>query len=493
MNLPNPTPGLQALRTILRRRWPVALISFGLPAALAAGLVVYLPNIYQARAVVLVEPTPVPDGKIDDTEVRLQQLTQENLSRPRLAKLLPQLGLAVANGGAPTIDDARRDIDVTPVKAEASGSQTSVAIHVSVRGRDPARAAQAANALASFYVDTERERLRAEAEGLAARVEELRTRFEKEQEQIIAYQERHLKELPAAVGVNVATVGGLTAELEMINVNKSRALERARALTRRSGSAPSADAADPDPELTRLRRNLRELSARYTDEHPDVMGARRELALAEAQRAGATRAPAGAPRAESRDELRDLDAELKATTRAEAGVKGRIAGALDSAFKAPRRQQELAALLPRYEAARAAYEMALKQQEEVRLVHGDRNPFRVVEQAVVPAVPVGPDRPRLAMLGGIFAILVAGAAVWVARQTDHGLHSVADLKALVRIPILASIPRIATVGETRRRRLRAAGITLLSVLAMAAIFVAARQFVPDNDTLLRLMVRKGAP
>jgi uncharacterized protein involved in exopolysaccharide biosynthesis len=486
--------GLSAATTTLRRRWHVALTAFALPLATAGGLVAFLPGVYQGRAVVIVDPGAGVGASIEDTEVRLSQLTNENLGRAHLLELAQGGG-----GGEAAAQALRRDVDVETQRVDSAGKATSIAVTVTARGPDPDRVARLANALAIYYVDAERDHLRTRAATVDKQVEELRARFNGEQDKVAAYQASHLRELPEAVGVHMASVEGLTAQLEMIDFNRSRALEHARTLVHRPAITPGAKGGpdDADPEAGRLRQALRDLRTRYSDEHPDVLRVRRELEAVEKQRAAAPPPPpaSAAPR-DPAAEMQDVEAELRAATRAEQGLKGQIAGALHSAFNAPRRGQELAALLPRYEAARAEYQAVLKQQEELRVLRGERGdgcPFHVVEDATVPRQPIGPDRTRLAALGLIVALLAAVAATWLAEQTDHTVHGVGDLRALVRIPVLATIPRLTTLRDLRRTRWRAALFVVLLLALIAAVLIAAAQVARESDALLHLLVRKGAP
>jgi uncharacterized protein involved in exopolysaccharide biosynthesis len=341
---------LSAVRATLRRRWRLTMIAFALPLALAAGLVAFLPGVYLGRAVVMVEPR-APGGTGEDTEVRLSQLTEENLGRTHMLALAKQLGQNGVAGDEPAAVALRRDITVESQKVDTAGKASSIAITVSVRGRDPERAASAANAVAQYYVDAEQEHLRVQAEAIGKQVDELRARFAAEQDRVADYQQHHLRELPEAVGVHLASVEGLTAQLEMVDFNRNRALERTHNVVRRPtfGSAGTADDADPDPEVSRLKQALRDMRARYTDEHPDVLRVRRELEAVEKQRAAGGPPPSllAVPGKHPALEMQDAEADVRAATRAEEGLKGQIAGAMQIAFNAPRRGQELAALLPR--------------------------------------------------------------------------------------------------------------------------------------------------
>ena len=77
---------------ILRRRALIAAVAFTTVIAAAIAFAVYLPDLYRASAIVMIE-RPLPDGVIRPTvsnelESRLYQIRQEVLSRERLTGLV---------------------------------------------------------------------------------------------------------------------------------------------------------------------------------------------------------------------------------------------------------------------------------------------------------------------------------------------------------------------------------------------------------------------
>ena len=82
---------------ILRRRKILAVTAFGTVLAAAVSFAVYLPDLYQASALVLVE-RPVNESFIrpavtGELESRLHVIKQEILSRDRLTELVNRFNL----------------------------------------------------------------------------------------------------------------------------------------------------------------------------------------------------------------------------------------------------------------------------------------------------------------------------------------------------------------------------------------------------------------
>src|SRR5438094_10285742 len=80
-----------------RRKW-LAVAVFAVVFAAVGGLAAFLPNVYRSTATVLVERHQVPETFVrssitGELETRLQTISQEILSRARLADLIKRLDL----------------------------------------------------------------------------------------------------------------------------------------------------------------------------------------------------------------------------------------------------------------------------------------------------------------------------------------------------------------------------------------------------------------
>src|ERR1043166_2404673 len=128
---------------IARRRWMLALGVFAAVLAAALSFAVYLPDLYRATALVLVERQvsesfvrPTVSGEL---ESRLHVIKQEVLSRERLTDLINRFNLYPELRKRHSIEDAlnqaRRDIQVEQTGPEqVSGRTKTVAFRLSYTG-----------------------------------------------------------------------------------------------------------------------------------------------------------------------------------------------------------------------------------------------------------------------------------------------------------------------------------------------------------------------
>ena len=109
----------------------------------------------------------------------------------------------------------------------------------------------------------------------------------------------------------------------------------------------------------------------------------------------------------------------------------------------------------------------------VSLEHQEGNrQFKVLETAVPPQMPAGPNKLKLLIIALAMASMFAAALVLLREQFDNTFHSVQDLKNFTRVPIAATIPRITTPGDTLQKGLRACFVAFLAI----ALFCRAAAF-----------------
>jgi polysaccharide biosynthesis transport protein len=271
------------------------------------------------------------------------------------------------------------------------------------------------------------------------------------------------------------------------------------------GDEPTAEWLERAKKLTQMREELAQMESRMTPKHPDVVRQRDaitalEQSLSDKNSAEEKKAAGAIARAEQlgrvtqtrRKDLQAIDAEYDSLRKEEAQIRqlmGTFERRLDST---PETQAEYALVSRGYQSAKDHYDSLLRKYDDARLTESmetDRQGenFRILEPAVPPEGPVAPNRLRLAILGFLLAAGIAGLAVVAAEQIDTSFHNVDDLRNFTTVPVLVTIPRMATA---RPRRVMRAALTTASILAILGIVASASAFVArGNDQLVRLLVR----
>jgi uncharacterized protein involved in exopolysaccharide biosynthesis len=271
-------------------------------------------------------------------------------------------------------------------------------------------------------------------------------------------------------------------------------------LTAVSASANAASA-DPELKLAAAKRELADLQSRFNDNYPDVRDKKAEIARLErdAVNANGSTATSSAFEAQRQTLLRSLqevESRLDDLSAQGRSLRSQIGGYESRVESAPARGPEYDALARDYQSTRDAYDQLLRKYDEARLVENlEQNrtgeEFRILDAALPAPFASGPNRLRLLVLVMILAVLLGVGATLVVDRLDTSFHDVDELRTFTRVPVLASIPRIATVSDTRRRRARKlvlGGVTLGMLVLLAA---GAFQFAHGSDALARLLLQVG--
>jgi polysaccharide biosynthesis transport protein len=537
--------GLEVAWEVLNRRKWLAILTFGGVFAAVVSTVMFMPDIYQSTATVLIERQQIPEAFVRSTitsgvEIRLEAMSQEALSRSRLEELIDHFDLyANLKQHLPmeeVIERMRRDIRRELKQVEQMGpNRATASFSVSFSGRDPQKVAAVTNTLASFYVEENikvREQQAVEtAQFLAAQLEEVKKRLDEQEQRLGKYKVRE---------ANLATLAQFNSQLRHNSDNLLRINERRTALARqlaelervatttRDGK-PDATAVRLEQRIAELTQKLKELETRYTAKFPDIVNIKRELATLEEQqnKAKSAREPEKAmsvpassnatelKRAKSAGEpekgtsvpvglysidlkraLGEADAEIKALRSEAESLRHSIAVYQQRIENSPRLELEPRTLEREYEATKESYQSLLKRQEEARLGEnmeqlqkGER--FRIVDPAIASLKPISPNRPRTILVGLFLSLGLAAGLVVLAEQLDTSFHKVDELRAFTRVPVLVSISQIITKADLGRRRKRFGLAAASAMVGLVLIVGLAYLVVNGNEQMVTLLARRG--
>jgi len=521
---------------ILRRRRLLALGTFCAVLAATVSFAIYLPDIYQGQALVLVE-RPVDENIVRATdsapgelESRLHIIKQEILSRDRALELINRFHLYPALMKTNAVDDGlnqmRSDVEVNPSGPEqVSGRVKTVSFTLKYTGDSAKTASDVTNAIASFYVQ-QNDSMRSQSalgtlEFLKQQLSEAKGQLDRQDASITQYTSRYTGQLPQQVGINLATIERLNTQLRLNGEQQLRLIEQREKLfeglqdptsmARAENPDASPDMIERLKQIEKLKADLAGLQTRVTSKHPDVLrmqeqiaGLEKEQAAAEAsmnQKQQAAKAAAAASQAATEDAraprrrtIESIDAELAKLRDEETTLRATIASFEQRLQGAPEREQEYALITRDRQVAKDLYDSMLKRFDEAQLAasletdrQGER--FRVLEPALPPEGPTGPNRMRLILMGILLALAAAVAAVLASEQFDASFHGIDEIREFTSVPVLVSIPPIGPVPFKRRLLTGLATVSAIAVIALIA--TASAYFAHGNDQLARLIGRAG--
>lgn len=461
----------------------------------------FMPTIYRSGTLILVEQPTVPQEFVvpnvaGDLQSRLQSITQQILSRTRLLHIIKQLNLYAAysrpdDQSSPDdlVERMRKDIQID-LNRSGDGSLTSFNISYSARSPETARAVT--NELCNLFInenlEVRQQQSKATTDFLENQLQAARQELAEQEQKLKDFKDKHLGELPGQVEANLQVLAGLQSQLQSEQDALTRArqqdayvqslLNQYRAARRSVTSADGGPATLPavDQELERLNRELQDLRARYTEQHPDVRKVKNQIAEAEQAKARLQQSPS--PTTEHKDQpssaadlderapMFQLENQLTANsyeiTNHQTTIKelqGRIGQYQARLNEEPVLEQQLADITRGYDQSKADYDSLLKKKNESELAtnlefqqKGEH--FRVLDPPNLPLKPFSPQRIKLFGIGMAVGIFL-GAGFSVAREYLYDqIFSERELKKLLPFNVIAEIPPVPTLEqETHQARM----------------------------------------
>lgn len=513
-----------------RRRWWILLPVF-LTWAMVWGVSWLLPSTYQSEALILLERQNVPNQYVvpnisASVQDRLQSIEQQVLSRTRLQTIIDRFhlypqphGFKVLLEAGDPIERMRKDIDIELVPAQGHPDEFT-AFKMRYTAKSPELAQEINNELTSpFGLENVEAQQQSEdtTSFLENQLADARAKMEEQEARVAAFKAAHPGIAPGPLEMNVEQIlTGLQAQLQ----NSHQTLEAAKqhrldleALIRQSQTAQSSsgragsggNAADGptlarelDKELVDLRLRLQDLQQQYTDDYPDVMALKDKIAkrekmekLAEEQAADPDQrktVPAAEPSTMERGQgisalsLAQLENQLKASQldvqnyqKREGDLEAQISAYLARMKTAPETEKQMASISRDYEESKANYNSLLQKQMQSQLAtrleqrqKGEQ--FRIIDPPSLPNKHLAPNRFKFSVGGLILGFVLGFGMVAILELTNIRIQHEKELKALVPIPLLVSIPRLSTQSEEKAqlitRWLDSVAVTLVISLTL---------------------------
>jgi len=494
---------IQRYLSLARRRHMHFLIPvlIGWIAVWSAGWV--LPASYKSSTLILVEHPTMPKNYVEpnvseDLQDRLQSITQQILSRTRLLLIIDKLHLYEGERKASTPDDKvnrmRKDIVVELVndvhKDEISAFRISFSAH------DPHVAQQVTSELAGLFIDENLKVRQQQSEDttkfLENQLENARASLAEQEARVREFEGKHEGELPDQQASNLQILSGLQTQLQneedSLNNSKQQGIYfesliqqygALRSAPRTAGGGPT-DLPAIDKELDTLRSKLTNLSAHYTDQYPDVVNLRAEIAKTEklrneleaglkrksrAARSGDDAGAEDAAGSLSRDpsvlqlesQLKANRAEVKNREQSVARLKQRVGEYQGRLNSEPANEQQLADLTRGYEQSKANYDDILKKRNASEMAtsmeqmeQGGR--FKVLDPASLPLKPDFPNRLKLCGLGLGVGLALGVVVVGSFEMLDDRVQSESGIKQLLPVAIISEIPEVVVSSEEQAFR-----------------------------------------
>jgi polysaccharide chain length determinant protein (PEP-CTERM system associated) len=303
----------------LRRKWyiviPLVVCALG-----SIGVYKYLPKVYKASTLILVQPQAVPETYVrptitDSVANRLNTISQEILSRTRLEKVIQEFNLyANLRSKLPLeeiIEVMRKAIEVKVQEPRRDrGDRTTNSFSISFEGEEPKTVMMVTNKLASLFIEENLKVRESQAEGtsefLSKELVSMEDQLKRKEQDIRGFKERNMGQLPQQLDANLRILERLQQQVKTTSesiraaedrsiviqnqiemIKKREPAQTTREVRRDPVTGLETLAADRTPEdplvtqLNQLKRDLGNAQSRYRETHPDIIDLKRKIASLE--------------------------------------------------------------------------------------------------------------------------------------------------------------------------------------------------------------------
>jgi polysaccharide chain length determinant protein (PEP-CTERM system associated) len=478
---------------MLRRRWVLIVALTIVGPTLAYGVSRFLPNRYKSQTLVLVEQPTVPSDFVkpvdtSDISQRLASMQQQILSRTRLEPVIRQFGLYPNEINQKPMEDLvaqlQKAIEVTPVLPMAEiRSKDLPGFYVNVTMDNPQTAQEVCTAVTSMFIEQNLHLRQQHSEDttqfLAQQLTEAKAKLDEQDSKLAAFKSRYLGSLPDEEKTNLNLLMGLTSQLDAATEALARAQQDkgfAESMLTQQIAAWQAMQTGHNPEtleqqLGLLQTQLASLRSRYTDDYPDVIKAKNEIAVLKKKIAEseAQKKTAGADKemkttveplqiTQLRAQIHTFDQVIAEKTREQDQIKQQIKVFQARVQSSPAIEQQYKQLTRDYQTALDFYNDLLKKRDQSAMAtdlerRQEGEQFRVLDPANLPDKPSFPNRPLFA-LGGLGGGLGLGLGLaFLLEMRNTSLRTERDVEFSLHLPVLAMIPAIEPQSSKKPKQL----------------------------------------
>lgn len=497
------------IRALWRRRWYAVAVAW-LFCLLGWSYVAYMPNIYEGKSRVYVDTDsvlrPLLQGiAIDSSTMNdVDLMTRTLFSRPNLEKVAHVADLDLTAKTPDALDQVVEGLRQQTTITEEGRNLFTVAY----RDTDRSEATKVVQAFLNVFVDSNVGNSRQDMTTARTFIDQQLVEYSREldaaEKRIADFKAQNVGYLPGennyATKLEAAREDLTTTQANIEDTQQQHtALQKQIASTPQSvetlssgpssfGAGPLAageggSAIEPNLRVMQLQQKLDDLRQTYTDEYPDVVRLKKELAQAKQTAHVAAGGPPGGSRVMGPNPVYEqLSLQLVALDTDLAKLQSRVQRDKDEIAKwqvqakaVPEVSAQLAKLTRDYDVIRKSYEDLLSRSEAAKIGNDVQTQtqtvkFRVIDPPNTPNVPVAPRRGLFLSLVLVAGIATGTAFAFVLAQIDDSVKSVADLREFVTVPILGAISMV-TVKVRDRRRLTPVTAFALSCVALLVTYV----------------------
>ncbi|MFZ4289626.1 XrtA system polysaccharide chain length determinant [Variovorax sp. HJSM1_2] len=478
-----------------KHRWLGLLVAW-VVGVIGAAVVVRVPDKYEASARIYVDTQsilkPLMSGLAVQPNVDQQigMLSRTLITRPNVEKLIRMADLDLSGSQSKSTQEGLIDSLMGTLKIGTTGRDNLYVL--SFQDPSPEKAKKVVQSLVSIFVESSLGDSRKDTDAAKKFIGEQIKIYEAKLEAAESrLKEFKLKNIDSQTENGPDMAGRLgeinaqyeRAKLELREAENARDAARQQLDIEKSQSANLASRSlmqesaqnnatpEIDSRIDAQKRNLDALLQRYTDQHPDVVGARRlikdledqkkkelqELRKIAVSNSGTVTGTSSLAAQELSRVMASSEVQVAALRARVAEYGSRYQKALASMKNAPQIEAEYAQLNRDYAINKKNYEDLVSRRESATL-SGDLESaagvadFRLIDPPRVSPKPVAPNRMLLLLLVLAIAIGAGGFTAFAASQLRPVFHDARSLQNVVDLPLLGIVTLVVSDAVRQKER-----------------------------------------
>ncbi len=296
---------LQDYLAILSRRKVSIIITMTVIFILGMVVALVWPPTYRSSATILIKEQDIPSELVRSTVTsyaaqRIQTISQRVMTRSNLMQIIEKYNLYAEDRKRKTseevLENMRDDIALDMISAEVMDPRTgrpgvaTIAFTLSYEGDTPESTQKVAGELTSLYLAENLKSRKEKASEtyifLTDETKKLEKTIEGIEAKLAEFKDKHSESLPEMAAMNLSLMSRVENELIQVDAdlrsNKERKfylesqLAQINPLTNMR-SATGVSILDPASRLKALESEYASISAKYSEQHPDVVKIKREI------------------------------------------------------------------------------------------------------------------------------------------------------------------------------------------------------------------------
>ena len=440
---------------------------------------------YTSQSVVLVQGQKVPEGYVrpvvtEDINQRIATLQNEALSADRLRPLIETLQLA-KNGRTVEglIDEIRDNMAIAPVQVSdvsaplgKKGRGGNVpGFNVAYTSSNPREAQELCAGLTDLIlkenINDRTQVAQSTTDFLTRQLQDAKRDLDDLDSRLAEFKKRYIGQMPGDIDNNLKLLMGLNSQLDANTQTLNRA-QQDKAYTESllaqqvAAWKSSQTATNPDTlqkQLGQLQSQLITLQARYTDDYPDVIKTKRDIAQLQKQlsdmnsaASSSSSAPNDTENLGEPPEIRQMRMQIHQNqqliaqaTRNQQRLQDQIRLYQGRVALSPGIEEQYKQLTRDYGTAQKFYDdlLAKKSQAEMQTAMEREQQGEQMDLLIPADLPQSPSFPKRFLFagGGLGGGLVLGLGLaMLMEMRDKSLRTESDVIAALDLPVLSQVP-----------------------------------------------------